>query len=195
MRYKKIDSVDVGYFMKDHLNFKKITLSAGLASCLLAPHSVLAADDSATASANVIAPIQITKTADLVFGDFAPGVGGTVTVSTSGARTATGPILSASGASSSAAQFDVVGEANATYSISYSGDTALTNTTGGGGETMLLTRHSDLTGAGAIAGEVTSGTLGITGTQSIYLGGTLAVSGTQVPGSYQGTVTVTVEYN
>ncbi len=174
---------------------KRLLLPACMVAGLSAPSILHAADDSATASANVIAPIQITKIADLVFGDFAPGTGGTVTVSTSGARTATGPVLSTAGTAPSAARFNVLGEANATFSITYSGDTELTNTTGGGGETMLLTRHSDLTGTGTIAGEVSSGTLGAGGTGSIYVGGTLAVSATQVPGNYQGTVTVTVEYN
>ncbi|WP_203301136.1 DUF4402 domain-containing protein [Marinobacter sediminum] len=180
---------------KKHLYLNKNVFTATLACFLLAPGFTSAADDSATASANVIAPIQITKTADLAFGDFAPGLGGTVTVATNGARTATGVILSTGGTTPTAARFDVVGQSNATYSITYSGDTQLTNTTGGGGETMLLTRISDLTGTGTIAGEVSSGTLGVTGTQSIYLGGSLVVASTQASGSYQGTITVTVEYN
>lgn len=52
-----------------------------------------AAQASASASGTVVAPIAISAAANLVFGSFAPGAGGMVTVSTSGVRQASGPIL------------------------------------------------------------------------------------------------------
>jgi hypothetical protein len=150
-----------------------------------------AAEAIASASGTVIQPIAITKAADLSFGKFAPGAGGTVTVSTSGARTASGVVLSSIGSSPTAARFDVTGDADATYSISID---APANVSDGAAGTMALATFSDLTGAGATSGNVASGTL-TGGAQSIYLGGTLTVGATQTAGAYTGDVTVTVEYN
>lgn len=150
---------------------------------------------SAVASGTVIAPISVTKIADLSFGKFAPGAGGTVTISNSGARTYAGIIPSTIGSTLSAAQFTVTGDPDATYSISHGGLPVLTNTTGVGGETMTLTKTSDLTGANVTAGVVSAGTLTAGGTQTIFVGGTLTVAANQVPGAYTGTVDVTVEYN
>ncbi|MDO8301294.1 DUF4402 domain-containing protein [Lacisediminimonas sp.] len=180
-------------------NFQQRAIKLALASIFAFGTTVsgysFAAADSTTATGTVVAPIAITKATDLVFGKFAPGAGGTVTVSTSGTRTASGAILSTVGSSPTAAKFDVTGDNNATYSIAWGGVTALTNTTGVGAETMALTRISDLTGGGATTGEVTTGTLSASGAQSIYLGGVLTVAATQVAGVYTGNVTVTVEYN
>lgn len=150
---------------------------------------------SATASGTVIAPITVSKVTDLSFGKFAPGGGGSVTISTSGNRTATGTILSTVGSAPTAASFTVSGDPAATYGISFGGAAILTNTTGGGGETMTLTKISDLTGANATSGTVSSGTLDGGGAQTIFVGGTLAVGASQVAGDYAGSVDVTVQYN
>ena len=54
----------------------------------------------------------------LSFGSFLAGSGGSVLVSTGGARTQTGGVLLVGqGAGAAAAQFSVVGTANASYSI------------------------------------------------------------------------------
>ena len=152
-----------------------------------------AAQATATASGTVVAPIAIAVSTNLAFGSFTAGAAGNVTVSTSGARTTTGPILIGTG--SSAARFNITGQANATYSIVHTGTTVLTNTTGGGGETMALSKFSDLTGANATSGDVLAGLLDGTGAQSLYVGGSLSVGAGQVPGLYTGNVIATVEYN
>jgi hypothetical protein len=175
-------------------NFRRAALVSVVALGALGASNGFAAEATTTSTATVIEPIAITKAADLVFGKFAPGGGGTVTVATDGARTASGTILSAVGSSPTAAQFDVTGDNDATYSIDWSGVTELTNTTGVGGETMALTRISDLTGTGTDTAD-TTGTLSASGAQSIYLGGVLTVGATQAAGDYAGDVTVTVEYN
>ena len=162
--------------------------SAGLAS------SSQAASATATASGTVVAPIAIAATGNLAFGSFAAGVGGTVTVSTSGVRATTGPVLMGS-APGSAARLHITGLAASTYSISHSGSTVLTNTTGTGNETMALAKFSDLTAGNATSGNATSGTLDASGAQSLYVGGALTVAASQVPGLYVGTVIATVEYN
>lgn len=150
-----------------------------------------AAQATAQGTGTVIQPIAITKAADLSFGEFAPGAGGTVTVSTSGARTGSGVILSTIGSSPTAAKFDVAGEADATYSITIAPDTSLSD---GATNTMALATFSDLTGGNATTGNVASGTL-TGGAESIYVGGTLTVGASQVAGTYTGNIVVTVEYN
>jgi hypothetical protein len=166
--------------------------AGALGACLCAPGQ--AAQATASASGTVVAPIAIAVNANLVFGNFAAGTGGTVTVSTSGVRAASGPVLMAAVAAS-AARFDVTGAASTTYAITHGGTAVLTNTTGTGGETMALAKFSDLTGANATAGNVGTGALDGTGAQSLYVGGTLSVAAAQVPGLYTGTVIATVEYN
>jgi len=170
----------------------RITLVAALAAVGLAlPGTSMAASATATSSSTVVAPITITKSADLAFGKFAAGTAtaGTVTVSTSGARTVDGGVVAMS-STTSAARFDVGGEAGATYSITLSGPTELSS----GSDTMAFSPVSDLTGANTISGTVTSGTL-TAGTQSIYVGGVLTVSANQAAGTYSGSVTASVDYN
>lgn len=149
-----------------------------------------AAQATANASGTVVAPIAIVAATHLAFGSFAPGTGGTVTVDTGGVRAASGPIL-VSAAPSSAARFNISGQAGLTYSIVHSGTTVLSN----GAETMTLTKFSDLAGVNGTSGNVTVGTLDGAGNQSLFVGGTLAVAPTQVAGVYTGTVIATVEYN
>jgi len=177
--------------------FRRAALALAVALGAFGASNSFAADATTTSTATVIAPIAITKSADLLFGKFAPdaAASGTVTVSTSGARTASGgAILSSVGPTPTAAKFDVTGDNDATYGITWSGDTELSDGASTP-NTMALTKISDLTAGGAVTGEVASGTLGTGGTQSIYLGGVLEVGAAQVAGTYTGAVTATVEYN
>jgi hypothetical protein len=168
----------------------RITLVAALAVAGLAlPGISMAANATASSSSTVVVPIQISKSADLAFGKFAAGTGGTVTVSTSGARTVTGGVTAMT-SSTTAAKFDVSGETGATYTITLSGPTVLTS----GSDTMAFATVSDLTGANTTSGNATSGTL-TAGTESIYVGGVLTVASAQAPGTYTGSVVATVEYN
>jgi Domain of unknown function (DUF4402) len=168
----------------------RLTLIAACAAGLAVPAVSLAASATASSSSTVVVPITITKSADLEFGKFAAGTGGTVTVSTSGARTVSGAVVAMSGTAPSAAKFDVSGETGATYSISLSGPTVLTS----GSDTMAFTPVSDLTGANAVSGTVTSGSLS-SGSQSIHVGGVLTVGSSQAPGTYTGSVIASVDYN
>lgn len=185
------------------LAFNRRVFNAALASVVvLASAGVVgnayAASATSTATSTVIAPIGITAPAVLSFGKFAPGAGGSVTISNSGARTGTGVILSSTSSTQTAARFDVTGEGSTTYAITPSGVTALTGISGAAltlPSTMALAKTSDLTGANVTTGNVTAGTLAAGGTQSIYVGGTLTVGAAQPAGTYTGNVTVTVEYN
>ena len=165
--------------------FKLITAAAAVAA---AP-AAIAANTSASSTGTVVTPIAITKAADLVFGKFAAVTGGTITVSTSGARSVTGAVIGMSG-TPAAAKFDVTGEADATYSINLSAPATLDS----GTDTMAFAVVSGLTAGNATAGNVTAGTL-TGGAQSIYVGGVLTVGSGQAPGTYTGNVVATVEYN
>lgn len=170
-------------------SIRTLKAALALAAAAIAPAS-MAADATATSTSTVVQPIAITKAADLAFGRFAALTGGTVTISTSGARTVTGTVLPMSGTATAAAKFDVTGEPDATYSISLNAPATLSS----GSDTMAFATVSDLTGANTTSGNVTTGTL-TGGAQSIYVGGVLTVASAQAPGSYSGNVVATVEYN
>ncbi|MGZ8287593.1 MAG: DUF4402 domain-containing protein [Telluria sp.] len=169
----------------------RLKLILAIAAAAVAP-ATMAADATATSTSTVVAPIAITKVADLAFGKFAAGAtGGTVTISTSGARSLSGGVINMTGSTTTAAQFDVTGETGATYSISLA---PTTNLTSPGSDTMAFATISDLTGANTVSGNVASGTL-TGGAQSIYVGGVLTVAANQVAGTYSGNVVATVQYN
>lgn len=177
--------------MKKQMFLQYVT--RGALAAILATTGSAALAATASASATVIIPITITKAADLAFGKFAPGAGGTITVDTSGARTASGVVLSTVGSSPTAARFDVAGENNATYAITLTPPTDLVS----GSDTMAFTGFSEVGSAatGATSGNAATGTLSGSGAQSIFIGGSLAVASNQPAGSYAGTITCTVEYN
>lgn len=180
--------------------FNRSVLKVALASAVVLGGAGIginsyAASTTASATAVVLQPIAITKATDLVFGSFAPGVGGTVAVSTSGVRTASGAILSAITATPTAARFNVTGDGVSTYSISFTGTTATLASTGTPADTMAFAAASDLTAGNATTGNVSAGTLS-SGAQSIYVGGVLTVGAAQVPhADYTGSIAIAVEYN
>ena len=75
---------------------------------------------TATASATILAPISLTKTVDMNFGNLAVNATpGTILLTPASARSATGGVtfLPSNAGTITAASFDVVGLADATYSI------------------------------------------------------------------------------
>ena len=178
------------------MNTKMNTLAVTLASVIALGGfgvNAYAAVGNATATSTVITPITISKAADLAFGTFAPGAGGTITIADNGARTGSGVILSAT-AVGGAAVFNVGGEASTGYAITHSGTGVLTGTSGAAltlPSTMALAKTSDH----AITTNAASGTLSGLGADVINVGGTLTVAADQPAGNYSGTVIVTVEYN
>jgi hypothetical protein len=167
----------------------RLTLTT-LAALTLAS-TLSAAQNSATASAsakaNIISPITLTKVvgADLNFGDVVPGAtAGTVVVTPAAVRTSTGGVSLGNGATVAAAAFTVGGANNATYSITLpAGPVTITGPT----STMTVdTFTSNPSG---------TGTIGATGTQLLNVGGTLNVGINQAIGAYTGTFNVTVAYN
>ncbi|MDB5791885.1 MAG: hypothetical protein JWQ80_1909 [Massilia sp.] len=161
-----------------------------LALAVAAAGNASAADATAASTGTVVAPIAIAKIADLAFGSFAAGsTGGSVTVSPNGTRAVGGGVVGMSGATT-AAQFDVTGQAGSAYSITLDGTATLIS----GSNSMTFTPVSALTASAITSGAVNSGTL-TGGAQSIFVGGVLTVAANQAAGVYGGTVTATVEYN
>lgn len=143
---------------------------------------------SADASATIIQPIAISKTSNLVFGNYAVGAtAGSVSLSTADAVTVnSGAITQPTGnkGNPAAAVFAVTGEGSFTYAITLPSDGAVSLT--GAGAPMPVT--------GFVSNPATTGTL-TAGAQNIKVGATLNVGASQVPGAYTGAFSVTVAYN
>lgn len=162
---------------------------AVLTLAMVGAGSAIAATEQATSTGVVVAPIQITKTADLSFGNFAAGASlGTVALGTDGSRNVTGGVVGLPG-SSAAAQFDVVGQTGATYGI-----TVAASDLTSGANTMAFAEAVAVVASASSTGVVATGTL-TGGTQSIFVGGVLNVAANQAAGTYGGTIDVTVQYN
>lgn len=131
---------------------------------------------------------SISRTQDLAFGGFAAGSGGTVTISSSGLRTASGDVtLLTSGQSSqfSPASFDVTGSAHATYSIILPANDTVTLTNAQNNSMSLTSFTSTPSGTGQLSAA---------GAQIVSVGSTLVVGNNQQSGSYTGSFTVTVTF-
>lgn len=167
---------------------KRITATfaaIALASLFVASDSQ-AAQATANATATVMTPISISKTADLRFGKFSALTGGTVVISTAGARSATGAVVLSSTDAGGAAAFTVSGDASATYAITLPSSATITHTTDATKTMSVGSFGSNPSG---------TGTLSAGGSQALAVGGTLTVGSAQTVGSYTGTFNVSVEYN
>ncbi|MCV2369270.1 DUF4402 domain-containing protein [Roseateles oligotrophus] len=143
---------------------------------------------SADASATIIQPIAITKTSNLVFGNYAVGAtGGSVSLSTADVVSVNSGTISqpaSNKGSPAAAVFAVSGEGSFTYAITLPSDGTVSLT--GAGAPMPVT--------GFTSNPATTGTLS-SGTQNVKVGATLNLGSAQAPGAYTGTFAVTVAYN
>ena len=145
------------------------------------------ASATATASANIIQPLEIVKTADLAFGNIASGTSeGTVVIATDGARTSTGGVtLIEAGNVSNAASFDVNGLADASFTIEVPASIVIE--TEGGAEQMTVDNFVSSLGADSV--------LDANGEATLQVGATLNVSAQQAAGLYNGSFDVIVAYN
>lgn len=173
------------------VTFSRRALRTAVASAVVLGGSGLAinayaAAATANATATVIAPIAISKTADLAFGKFAASTGGTVVMSAAGARSATSAVVLSTVTPGGAASFDVTGDNNATYAITLPGSISISD---GAATPNTMTVDTFTSTPSA------TGTLSATGAETVTVGGTLTVASAQVAGAYTGTFDVTVEYN
>lgn len=146
----------------------------------------LAALAALAAPASWALEMAIQNNQELSFGSFVAGSGGSVTVSTSGARSASGGVLLIPSSAGAAAQFTVSGDANATYTIQLPGNDFV-KLSGPGGDMFINEFTGSPSGA---AGQLSAG-----GSQSLSVGGTLSIASGQSPGEYSGSFSVTVDYN
>jgi len=167
--------------------YMRVVTIIGVAAALALGVSANAATRTATANVRIaiIAPLSITKTNDLAFGNIVPGAtAGTVTINqATGAATKTGGVT-LFGTANHAASFNITGSGRHNYVITVSAAPTLTRA--GGTQTMKMTALR-LNGA-------TTRTMAASGTATLTLGGTLAVAANQVAGTYSGTFTVSVAY-
>lgn len=162
---------------------KNILLSSAAALLALAASATAqAAAADAGAGAKIIAPLEISRTADLYFGTIAPSTtqAGTVLVDAEGNRQC-GPALTCLTNDHTAAAFAVTGEADAFYTISLPRDIEIVNANGTAMRVMNF------------VGSKARGQL-LRGEDSFTVGGTLDVGVRQEAGDYRGSFTVAVEY-
>lgn len=143
------------------------------------------ASANATGSATIIAPIQISKTVDMSFGNIVAGAGsGTVVLATNDSRSKTGDVIlpAATPGTIASAQFKVTGLANATYAITLPTTLNISN----GSQSMTI---NSFTSTPSSTGTLTSGE------ETVKVGATLNVGASQASGNYTGSFSVTVAYN
>ena len=164
---------------------KILPLSAAVFGLAMLPNSAQSATATASASAEVLSPIVLTKTVDMSFGDlYADNAAiGTVTLGTDSTRTAGGAV-SLGPTAGAAATFTVSGSASATYAITLpSADVTLTS----GGNTMVVNTFAHNAGA--------TPALDGTGNDSFNVGAVLNVGISQAAGVYNGSFDVIANYN
>ncbi len=171
---------------KSLLSLFGIVLIAGFSTKMMAQTVV---SQAATATATIITPIAIAKNVDMNFGDIATnGTNGTVVLDLLNARTRTGgaSFSAATPGTITSAKFTVTGVAGYAYSISIPASITLTHANSL--DVMQVTAINNSVGAN---GSLTSGT------QEIFVGGTLNLVGAQLAGVYTNTadLKVTVNYN
>ena len=128
------------------------------------------------------AEIAISRTSDMSFGEIVSNTfGGTVSISTGGARTTAGIAVIASSSCSPAA-FLVTGDSSTSYAIILPLSVSLT---GVGLDMTLDAFVSDPSESGVLDGA---------GSQTVYVGATLHVRPNQQAGAYNGLVDVSVAY-
>jgi hypothetical protein len=127
----------------------------------------------------------ISGISSLSFGSFLAGSGGTLVISPAGTRSQTGGVLVIGQGAGAAARFNVVGTANASYSISLPDNNTVTLSDGNGHAMTVNSFVSNPPRTGSLSGG---------GNQSICVGATLIVGPNQTPGAYSGAFSVIVNY-
>jgi len=145
-----------------------------------------AASQTASVKATVVKPLTLTKTQDLNLGTVTLNTGAwsgaTVTVSRTGVRTCANPNTVCSG-TVLPAEFNVAGSNNQSVKVTAPNVTLVNQSSPG--NTLTLTVDAPTT--------VNLPNSGSKGTD-FGIGGSITLSSTTVPGTYSGTLNVTVDY-
>ena len=176
--------------MKTNRTLKLITLTAAIFGFAATSFAQVGVGATASASANIVTPIAITKTVDMDFGNIAVNNNaGTVQLAPSESATRTpsgGVTLPTAVGNVKAAKFSVTGAANYGFSITLPTSTVVVKN---GSNTMNIDTFTSSLGA--------LSTLSGSGAADFYVGATLYVTGGQAEGAYttETPFTVTVNYN
>ncbi len=155
-----------------------------LGMAMMMPFCVQGAGALANASAVIIAPIVLVKTADLAFGTFTPtATAGTVTLNPDGTRIGSNVILSAT-AQGNAASLNLNGNAGSSFTVSLPNSAILI-----GPGTSIMHINSFITN---LAGTTV---FGVSGISTLKIGGMLSVDANQALGPYYGNFDLLVNYN
>ena len=170
---------------------KFFTLSAAIFAFSTISFGQDTSTGTANAGANIITPISIVKVTDINFGDLVPSATTAVTVvmDQTGSITSDAQyFLANSSTDRTAASFTITGAAGHAYKINCPATIDLVGpVVGPGAAEMTLTFNPSL----AINGS----TLELTGgTQTLNLGGSLALAANQTAGAYSAEFNVTVAY-
>ena len=177
------------------LPFTGLALAAASLAFPLAAHASERANATASSRAVIVARLSFIKTDDLDFGQIVAGSrSGTVTITPSGDRTATGGVLLA-GSNGHPARFSGYGFPNQNVNISVSSNNG-TLRRAGGTETM---RFDTFVIGSTPQAQITTSPLAFriasqTGMFAFPVGATLRVNARQAPGTYSGTFTVVLQY-
>lgn len=170
---------------------KKFTAALVAAGLVLATSgAALAISANGTANATVIAPIAIAATATtLEFGNIVTGAGTVVINAETGVRTGTAALITSTQGTERAGTFTVTGSGSLTYAITLPGNSDVVLTTGDGADATKQIPASSFTSFPSGTGTLSSGT------QTLSVGATLTLDGSEIAGNYTDTYSVTVEYN
>jgi hypothetical protein len=182
--YNKLNHIQ-SFNTKD-TKMKKLTILIALLVVVgFSTNAFAGSSATASATATIVNPISIAKTADMNFGNVATdGTVGTVILAAAGTRTKTGGVtLPATVGTVTAATFTVTGVSGYTYAVTL--PVAATVVSSGANNMNVDTWTSDA------GGTITGGTV------TLHVGATLNLVATQVAGVYVSATpfTVTVNYN
>jgi Domain of unknown function (DUF4402) len=173
-------------------------LGYGALAALLVTTPAYAGQQTATAKTVVVTALSLIKSEDLEFGTIIPTAAlGTVTVSPSGVRTATGGAVLAGGIFHAAEFAGRGARRNQQISISF-GALSILITRSGGTQTMVVDSFKlDAPPSASLAVVAAGSRFRIVPASAVFdfpVGATLRVGAGQAPGNYTGTFTVTVDY-
>ncbi|MFA5426031.1 MAG: DUF4402 domain-containing protein [Bacteroidales bacterium] len=172
--------------------FTFVAVLFGFSSISFAQGTQSTASATAVAGGRIIQPLKLIATKALEFGDIIKGEN-TVTVAANGSRTATNTdlllTLTSGGKTPQAAEFEIEGEPGLAYVVTYESNVVLNGPDSATMSVGSFTTNATLTLPDDSIEETTAGK------DTFNVGASLTVSADQKPGVYEGTFTVTVNYN
>jgi hypothetical protein len=168
---------------------KRVLLAAGAAVLIGAVSSPalaqVQADDDATASITILAPIAVAKDQDLQLGTIVVSGAGSYQLAGNGTVTDSPGTVDAfaGGAAPQVATFNITADASATYDVAVADSVTLTS----GANTLTLSTDE--------AGLIVNGGSGLSGNQTVSVGGRIVFAGAEPAGTYTGLVNLEATYN